>query len=234
MKTISIVLCTFNEANYIEETVKLIYKTLNEVELIIVDDNSNDGTIEIINNLKSDYDFKFFVRKNERGLASAQKKGFEESSGDYVGTIDVNSRDQILYFPHLKSKLDDGYDVAVLSRYVKGGGDERVFLRSFASKAINIVSKLVLRIPFNDFTSGIFLSKRNLLIKSKNIITGYSEWFIEYVYIVRKKNFKLVEIPYVQKKDEALIESKSYPNIFTFLYLGFTYLMRIFLTILRN
>ena len=234
MKTISIVLCTFNEANCIEETVKLIYKTLNEVELIIVDDNSNDGTIEIINNLKSDYDFKFFVRKNERGLASAQKKGFEESLGDYVGTIDVNSRDQILYFPDLKSKLDSGYDLAVLSRYVKGGDDERVFLRSFASKAINIVSKLFLRIPFNDFTSGIFLSKRDLLIESKNIITGYSEWFIEYVYIVRKKNFKLVEIPYVQKKDEALIESKSYPNIFTFLYLGFTYLMRIFLTILRN
>ena len=73
-----------------------------------------------------------------------------------------------------------------------------------------------------------------MLIESKNIITGYSEWFIEYVYIVRKKNFKLVEIPYVQKKDEALIESKSYPNIFTFLYLGFTYLMRIFLTVLRN
>ena len=63
MKTISIVLCTFNEANYIEETVKLIYKTLNEVELIIVDDNSNDRTIEIINNLKSDYDFKFLLEK---------------------------------------------------------------------------------------------------------------------------------------------------------------------------
>ena len=50
MKIISIVLCTFNEANYIEETIKLIYKTLNDVELIIVDDNSNDKTIEIINN----------------------------------------------------------------------------------------------------------------------------------------------------------------------------------------
>jgi len=234
MRIVSIVLCTFNEANYIEETIKLIYKTLNDVELIIVDDNSNDGTIEIINNLKSNYDFKFLLRKNERGLASAQKRGFEESSGDYVGTIDVNSRDQILYFPDLKSKLDSGYDLAVLSRYVEGGDDERVLLRSFSSKVINVVSKLILRISFNDFTSGIFLSKRDLLIKSKNIITGYSEWFIEYVYIVKKKNFKLVEIPYVQKKDNALIESKSYPNIFTFLYLGFIYLMRIFLTILRN
>ena len=50
MKTISIVLCTFNEANYIEETIKLIYKILNNVDLIIVDDNSNDKTMIIIDN----------------------------------------------------------------------------------------------------------------------------------------------------------------------------------------
>ena len=163
MKTVSIILCTYNEANYIEETIKLIYKTLNDVELIIVDDNSNDGTLTKINNLKSIYNFKLIVRKNEKGLASAQKRGFEESTGKYVGTIDVNSRDQILYFPDLKSKLDDGYDLASLSRYVSGGGDERIFIRSFASKLINVVGKIILRKSFNDFTSGIFLSRKNLL-----------------------------------------------------------------------
>ena len=234
MKTLSIILCTYNEANYIEETIKLIYKTLNDVELIIVDDNSNDGTLTIINNLKSIYNFKLIVRKNEKGLASAQKRGFEESTGEYVGTIDVNSRDQILYFPDLKSKLDDGYDLASLSRYVSGGGDERIFIRSFASKLINVVGKIILRKSFNDFTSGIFLSRKNLLIKYKDIITGYSEWFIEFVYISIKKDFKVIEIPYVQKKDDSSIESKSYPNIFIFLYLGFKYLMRIFSTILRK
>ena len=43
-KKISIILCTYNEVNYIEETIKLISKTLKKVEIIIVDDNSNDGT----------------------------------------------------------------------------------------------------------------------------------------------------------------------------------------------
>ncbi len=233
-KKISIILCTYNEVNYIEETLKLISKTLDNVEIIIVDDNSNDGTLEKLSDLKSSLKFKLIVRKNQRGLASAQKKGFLESSGEYVGTIDVNSKDQITYFNNLASKLDDGYDFAFLSRYIPGGGDERIFIRSFASKSINVVSKFLLRIPFNDFTSGIFLIKRNLLNYSEIIKKGYAEWFIEFVYITYKKKHKLIEIPYIQKKDKNLSTSKSYPNIFTFFYLGSIYFYRIILTLIRN
>ena len=162
-KKISIILATYNEVNHIEETINLIYKTLHDVEIIVVDDNSKDGTLDKLHKFKTTSNFKLFVRENERGLASAQKKGFEESSGDYIGTIDANNSDQILYFPDLVPKLDQGYDIAVLSRYILGGGDKRIFLRSFGSKAINKVSQIFLRIPFDDFSSGIFLMKRKLL-----------------------------------------------------------------------
>ena len=81
-KKISIVLCTYNEVNYIEQTIRLISQTLENVEIIVVDDNSNDGTLEKLNTLKSIFNFKLIVRKNERGLASAHKRGFEESTGD--------------------------------------------------------------------------------------------------------------------------------------------------------
>ena len=94
---ISIILCTYNEANHIEACISLISNTLKNVEIIIVDDNSNDGTLEKLDKLKSTFNFKLFVRKNERGLASAQQRGFQKSTGEYVGTIDVNSEDQILY-----------------------------------------------------------------------------------------------------------------------------------------
>ncbi len=167
-KKISILLCTYNEVNYIEDTIRLIISTLENPEIIIVDDNSNDGTLEKLEKLKSILNFKLVVRKNERGLASAQKRGFDESIGEYVGTIDVNSKDQILYFTNLVNKLNDGYDFAVLSRYIVGGGDERIFIRSFASWLINFVSRLFLRIPFNDFTSGIFL-----IILSKMIMMSF-------------------------------------------------------------
>ena len=233
-KKISIVLCTYNEVNYIEQTIRLISQTLENVEIIVVDDNSNDGTLEKLNTLKSIFNFKLIVRKNERGLASAHKRGFNESTGEYVGTIDVNSRDQILYFKDLAAKLNVGYDIAVLSRYILGGGDQRIFIRSFSSKAINTVARFFLRIPFNDFTSCIFLMKKKLLDYSEIIKTGYGEWFIEFVYIIYKKKHKLIEIPYIQKMDEKLSVSKSYPNILTFFYLGIIYFYRIILAIIRN
>ena len=150
-KDVSIVLCTYNEANYIEQTIKLIIKTVKNVEIIVVDDDSTDGTIEKLNSLKSTYNFKLFIRKNEKGLASAIKKGFNESNGEFIGFIDVNSSDQILYFDKLISKLENGYDISVLSRYIVGGGDKRVFLRTITSKVINLICKSVLRIKFNDF-----------------------------------------------------------------------------------
>ena len=233
-KKISMILCTYNEVNYIEETIKLISKTLKNVEIIIVDDNSNDGTLEKLEVLKTTFNFKLIIRKDERGLASAHKRGFDESTGEYVGTIDVNSKDQILYFNDLSNKLDEGNDIAVLSRYIHGGRDERIFIRSFSSRAINLVSKFFLRIPFNDFTSGIFLMKRKLLDYSNIIKTGYAEWFIEFVFVAHKNKYKLIEIPYIQKMDEKLSVSKSYPNIFTFFYLGSIYFYRIILTIIRN
>ena len=233
-KKISIVLCTYNEVNYIEQTIRLISQTLENVEIIVVDDNSNDGTLEKLNTLKSIFNFKLIVRKNERGLASAHKRGFNESTGEYVGTIDVNSRDQILYFKDLAVKLNVGYDIAVLSRYILGGGDQRIFIRSFSSKAINTVARFFLRIPFNDFTSCIFLMKRKLLDYSEIIKTGYAEWFIEFIYIVYKKKHRLIEIPYIQKMDEKLSVSKSYPNILSFFYIGIIYFYRIILAIIRN
>ena len=104
-KKISIILCTYNEVNYIEKCISLVSKTLKNAEIIVVDDNSNDGTLEKLDKLKLNFNFKLFVRKNERGLASAQKRGFQESKGEYVGTIDINSADQISYLKKMVAKF---------------------------------------------------------------------------------------------------------------------------------
>ncbi len=233
-KKTSLILCTFNEKNYIENSIRLINENIDNCEIIIVDDNSNDGTLEILDKIKSIYNFKLFVRKNERGLASAQLKGFMEASGDYLGTVDVNSKDQILYFKKLILELNEGYDIASLSRYLKNGGDQRIMIRSLSSRLINLVCKILLRIPFTDFTSGIFLMRKNVLNETKHLITGYAEWYIEFIYILYKKKFKIKEIPYVQTIDDTDIQSKSFPNLFTFLYLGFKYFLRAIITIFRN
>ena len=62
----SIILCTYNEANYIEETVKAIKKNIQNLEIIIVDDNSTDGTKEIINKLNANNDLKVIFRNSPK------------------------------------------------------------------------------------------------------------------------------------------------------------------------
>ena len=148
--------------------------------------------------------------------------------------IDANSKDQILYFNDLIFELEKGNDIAVLSRYIHGGGDEREFIRVSTSKLINYVCKLFLRINFNDFTSGIFLMKRSVLNHLNIQFSGHGEYFIELIYKASKKNYRIIEVPYVQKKDKLLGKSKSNPNLFRFFYLGFMYFFRIILTLFKN
>ena len=95
----------------------------------------------------------------------------------------------------------------------------------------NINSILSNRIK--DYTSGIFLMKREVLNTVVPIATGHGEFMVEFLYNAEKKGNSILEIPYVHPVD---IEgnSKSFPNLPKFLLLGFFYLLRLFQTIFRR
>ena len=86
----SIILCTYNESNYIKETILEIEKNIPNLELIIIDDNSTDDTRKIIDELNHDKRIKLIHRKKSRGLASAFLRGMIETSGSYIGWLDTN------------------------------------------------------------------------------------------------------------------------------------------------
>ena len=94
-KKTSIILCTYNESHHIKNTIVQIQKTIQNLELIIVDDNSTDGTQEIINQINQDKKIKVIFRKKSRGLASATLRGVIESSGDYIGWLDTNMTEKL-------------------------------------------------------------------------------------------------------------------------------------------
>ena len=87
-KKISIILSTYNEASVIEHTIGEIFKYLNNAEIILVDDNSPDGTLDKVKKINNP-NLKIFSRKS-RGLASAFLLGLINSSGNVVGWIDSN------------------------------------------------------------------------------------------------------------------------------------------------
>ena len=125
-KKISIILSTYNEASVIEHTIGEIFKYLNNAEIILVDHNSPDGTLDKVKKINNP-NLKIFSRKS-RGLASAFLLGLINSSGNVVGWIDSNMDVLVKKLPDMIDKLKEN-DIIILSRYVDGGKDERNKIR---------------------------------------------------------------------------------------------------------
>ena len=230
----SIILCTFNEANYIENTISELEKNIPNLEIVIVDDCSTDGTTEIIKRLNQNNKHKVIYRKKSKSLASAFVRGVVETTGENIGWIDTNMSEVAVKFPEMIGELKSNNDIVVLSRYVQGGGDNRILLRNFSSKYFNFFCRMVLRTPIKDFTSSIFLMKRKVLDEVTFLGYGHGEFFMEFLYNAHKKGFKIKEVPYIQDKDEDLSNSKSASNLFKFFYLGLMYILRIIATLTRR
>ncbi|MDC0876620.1 glycosyltransferase [Candidatus Pelagibacter sp.] len=228
-KKISIILSTYNEASVIKTTIDKIFSTLENVEIILVDDNSNDGTLEILKSINNN-NLKIFSRES-RGLASAFLLGMIHTKGDYIGWTDSNMPQLTHHFNEMIEKLNT-HDLVLLSRYVKGGGDERSKMRILSSKIINFFCRLVLGDEIKDYTSSIFLMKSDVLKYGVPIAYGHGEFFIEFLYKVKKNGVKICEIPYIQPPDSE--GSKTASSIIRFFTLGMNYLIRIIITRLRN
>ena len=227
-KKISIILSTYNEANVIKKTINEIFSTLQNVEIIIVDDNSNDGTLDEIRSIKNK-DLKVLSRSS-RGLASAFLLGMINTSGDYIGWTDSNMPQLIRRFKEMEEKLKDN-DIVLLSRYIEGGGDQRSKMRVLSSRILNFFCRLVLGNQIKDYTSSIFLMHRNVLKHGIPIAYGHGEFFIEFLYKIKKNGVRICEIPYIQPPD--LEGSKTASSILRFFKLGLGYFIRIFITRFR-
>jgi len=228
---ITIILSTYNEEKSIKNTIDELIKHIDNVEIVVVDDNSSDETFEILNNIKYSK-LKIFSRKKTKGLASAFLLGLINTRGDIIGWLDSNMGLLAKKFPEMISHLENA-DIVLLSRYVNGGGDNRNIVRVVSSKMINSLARFILRSKVKDLSSGIFVMKRKVLLDAVPIASGHGEFMVEFFYNAEKKGNKIVEIPYVHPID---IEgnSKSFPNLPRFLLLGFFYLWRLIQVIFRR
>ena len=227
--SVSIILSTYNEAPVIEDTLKKIFETIKGVEIVLVDDNSTDGTLEKVKNFK-EFNIKIFSRK-ERGLASAFLLGLINTTGEKIGWIDSNMGDLIKFFPAMIKDLDDN-DIILLSRDVEHGSDNRSKLRVISSKLINFFCRIVLSDKIKDYTSSIFIMNRSCLKSAVPIGYGHGEFFIEFLYKCLKANLKIKEIPYIQPPDKEGL-SKTASGILNFFKLGFNYIIRIIIIKIR-
>ena len=228
---VSIILSTYNESESIKYTIDELIKNIKDVEIIVVDDNSPDGTFEILKNINYSK-LKIYNRKKNKGLASAFLLGLINANGNIIGWLDSNMGVLAQKFPQMISNLDSS-DIVLLSRYVDGGSDQRNIVRVIASQMINYVARFLLRSKIKDLSSGIFVMKRKVLLDVVPIATGHGEFFVEFLYKAEKRGNKISEISYDHPVD---IEgnSKSFPSLSKFVLFGFFYVLRLFQTLLRR
>ena len=227
---ISIILSTYNEGYIIEETLTSIFTNLDDVEVIIVDDSSADQTYEKISKF-NDPRVKLFSREG-RGLASAFLLGLINTKGNIVGWFDSNMPELFKKVPQMIAELEKN-DLVLLSRYVPGGEDQRSSLRVLSSRIINFICRTILGDGIKDYTSSVFLMKRDKLSSAVPICYGHGEFFIEFLFKLKKNGTKIVEIPYTHPKDHEGM-SKTATNIFRFFKLGFDYMVRILISRIRK
>lgn len=223
MDKISIILPTYNEKGNItplvKEIIKIFKKNRLNFEIIVVDDNSSDGTVQSLHsNFKNSSNIKIHVRKKEKGLATAINYGIKRSTGDLIGVMDTDFNHSPSLLPQMV-KLTAKYDLIIGSRYIQGGGMEDK-LREFLSKFYNLLFiKLLLGSPVFDNLSGYFVIRKNKLklLKDKNIFYGYGDYFIRLIYYAKLVKCSFKEVPcyykkrlYGQSKSNLLIMSLTY------------------------
>ena len=223
-KKISIILSTYNEALFVVQTINEILNNIKNVEIILVDDSSSDGTLEKVKNIGNP-NIKIFSRKF-RGLASAFLLGLINSSGDIVGWVDSNMKSAAAKLPEMINQLNNN-DVVLLSRYVEGGDDKRDKFRSFASRFLNWIYQLTLSKKIKDYTSGMFVMKRSVLLTAIPNCFGHGEFFVEFIYKAHKRNVKIYELPFIQPPDLEK-RSKTASSLLHFIHLGLHYVGVIF------
>ena len=225
---ISFILATYNEKQTIVTLVERVLSVLgSDLEVIVVDDSSADGTADLVRDI-ADSRVKVIERKKGRGLASAYMRGIIESRGDIICWMDADGCMPVEMIPEMISRLESGADAVVGSRFAPGGKDDRDFTRIFTSKMIIGFARAILGCKTLDIDSGFMVMKRQCLDGVLFSPTGYGEYFIEMVYNLERKGYKVAEMGYVfRDRDEDEGQSKSFNSWFRFLFLGVKYGLRV-------
>jgi dolichol-phosphate mannosyltransferase len=163
-----VVVPTYNEAENIRELVSSILKVLPKAFVVVVDDNSPDGTAEIVGEMsKADNRIHLLRRPGKLGYASAIVTGltYAFSQGAQVlGHMDADFSHDPEMLPKLLSALKEGFDVAIGSRYIAGGRVEGWSLyRKVLSRGANWLVRVLLGLPVRDCTSGFRLYRREAI-----------------------------------------------------------------------
>jgi len=216
---ISIVTPTYNE----RENIRLLIERISQVmsgrkyEIIVIDDDSPDGTEEVAKELSKRYPVKILVRNGKFGLASAVLTGFKHARGNILGVIDADLQHPPEYLLEFVKAIEQGgCDVVVGSRYTNGGGIEGWSRKRLLTSKVAVLLAKPLVKGVRDPMSGFFFLKRSIIEGVRLNPTGYK---LGLEILVKGNYRKLKEIPYVFKQRKNGVSKLSKTEILSYLSL---------------
>lgn len=229
---ISVILPTYNEAENIIYLVRAIDQAIKDAkEILVVDDNSPDGTSRLVQELidsKGVPNLRLITRVHNRGLTNSIQEGINKSQGEIVVWLDTDFSMPPEIIPKLIAEIDGGYDVAVGSRFVEGGsfkrntsGSQDSWVAVLLSRLMNVFIRAMLGFGFKDYTSG-FIAIKKEIFKRIELKGDYGEYFVDLMFKVLILGYKVKEIPYICLPRRQG-ESKTGNNLADYLKKGLKY-----------
>ena len=240
----SVILPTLNENGHIEDLINNISNIFEnkqiDYEIIVVDDNSLDGTIETIKNmLKKNLNLKLIVRENKsKNLADSLNDGIKKSMFDNLVWMDADFQHPPKYIEKF-IELSDTNDAIICSRFLNNS--ERYFNNPELNKDINEnqsyfynkLCKLFLYKDITDYTSG-FISVKKKVFENYKLKGFYGNYFVDLIIYLKKNNYKVIEIPF---KDETRASgySKTVVNFnLKYIYTCIRYSLTLFISFFKK
>lgn len=226
---LSVVLPTYNESGTIEELIERLERLQPSLGLalaiVVVDDNSSDGTAGLVKTLKDRYtNISLIQRPRPSGLGSAYLDGFSYSlnalKADYFGEMDADLQHPPETLARMCEVARNGSDVVLASRYIPGGNSPGLsFSRKLVSKGANTLTRNVLRVPVRDATTGFrVLSTRAVLSLFDYEVSAKGYAFqVESLYVYKKSGMTFSEVPFSfgsRKAGETKLNSKEIIRFF--------------------
>jgi dolichol-phosphate mannosyltransferase len=202
---VTVIVPTYNEKENIEALVTQLLALPTGVHVVVVDDNSPDGTGAIADRLAAESDGRVGVihRSGKLGVGTAYIAGFKRAlaeGADLICTMDADFSHNPRYVPGLVDKTDRGCDLVIGSRYVRGGGTSGcTFSRKLLSWGANAFARTMLGLHAHDATAG-FRCYRRAVLEEMSLdsikASGYS-FLIEMLYRVQRRGWRVGEVPIV-------------------------------------
>ena len=232
---VSIILPTLNEAgniaSLIQSTVAALQSAgINEIQIIVVDDDSPDRTWEIASKvICPPAQIEVIRRMEKHGLTASLSDGIEAARQAVIVWLDCDFSHPPERIPQMLYMLDQGFDVVVNSRYVVGGGEDRSgewgAMQMFLSLSLNWFTRFFLDPAFADYTSGFVTVRRNV-IQAICLHGDYGEYFVDFIFRALRKKYRVCELPY-QAMPRSSGESKTGTNLLQFLRRGRKYVVTV-------